>query len=340
MEDLISYAIKNEFYNSIEEEIICSICRNIKLNPVMCSKCQNSFCSNCIEEWKKKSQICPFKCFGPEYINCRIIKNLLSKLTFKCKNNCEVIIPYDKLSSHYDYECEKIEDKEKSKNLLIKYNKLESEYNILEKDYKELKTNFILLLGFKLDSNIIYDNPNDLFFIKDCLLQHYTNTKINLDLIYRASRDGDTSQKFHELCDDKDNGILIVYKTDKNIIFGGFSNAKWCSYSKEDDPKIGQNFTGTVNFLFQLNNRKKYYLRKKENNEKIAAIYCRFNSGPCFGSLGEDIWISGNFFSKNGILHKDKEKGRKCSFDTKYDYELNNGESHFKLVELEAFILK
>ena len=46
MEDLVSYVIKNDYYNSIEDEIICSICKNIKVNPIICSKCQNSFCSN------------------------------------------------------------------------------------------------------------------------------------------------------------------------------------------------------------------------------------------------------------------------------------------------------
>lgn len=338
MEDLISYVIKDSFYNTIEGEIICSICGNIKFNPIMCSKCQNSFCSNCIKEWEKNSQLCPFKCFAPDYINCRLVNSLLSKLTFKCKNNCEEIIPYDKLTNHYDFECKNIEDKEKNQNLLIKYNTLKKKYDILEKEYNELKTNFIILLNFKIDSNIIPDNLNDLFFINNLFYEHYRNKKINLELLYRASRDGDTSKKFHESCDDKVGGILILFKTDKNIIFGGFSDAKWCSYYKQEDPKIGKDMTGTINFLFQLNNKKKYYLRRQEN-EKIAGIFCRQNCGPCFGSCGEDIWITGNILSKSGILHKDKEKGRKCSYNTKFDYELNNGESNFKLVELEAFLL-
>ena len=340
MENLLNYVIKNEFYNSIEEEIICPICKNIKIDPVMCSNCQNSYCSRCIEEWKKKSQFCPFKCFSPNYITPRIIKILLSKLTFKCKNSCEAIIPYDNLINHYDCECANIDDKEKNKNLIIKYNKLEKEYKKLEKDYNELKTNFYILLDFKIDSNIIPNDPNDLFFIKNLLYEHFKNKAINLQLIYRASRDGDTPKKFHELCDDKEGGILIVFKTEKDIIFGGFSSAKWISFSKQEDPKVGKDFTGSINFLFQLNNKKKYFLKKNENNEKISGIFCRANCGPCFGSCGEDIWIAGNFLSRNGFLHKDKEKGRFCSYNTKFDYELNNGEPIFKLVELEAFLLK
>ena len=42
---------------------------------------------------------------------------------------------------------------------------------------------------------------------------------------------------------------------------------------------------------------------------------------------------------KGGILHKDKEKGRVCSFETD-DFELSNGEQRFKIEELEAFWLK
>ena len=339
MEDLVRYVIKNDYYNSIEEEIICPICKNIKVDPVLCSKCQNSFCSQCIEEWKKNSQLCPFKCFASNFISSRIIKSLLSKLTFKCKYNCKEIIPYDNLINHYECECANVDDKEKNKNLIIKYNKLQNEYKKLEKEYNEIKNNFILLLDFQIDSKIIPNNPNDLFFIKNLFSEHYKNKKIIFELLYRASRHGDTAKQFHELCDNKEGGTLILYKTDKDIIFGGFTNAKWISYSDEKDPTFGMNLTGTINFLFQLNNKKKYLLKNKENNEDIAGIYSRADCGPCFGSRAEDIWIKSNFLNKEGFLHKDKEEGRYCSYDTKYDYELNNGESSFKLVELEAFLL-
>ena len=339
MEDLTSYVIKDDFYNQIEDEIICIICRNIKIEPIMCTKCQYSFCSECIEEWKKKSQTCPLKCYDPTYVNCRLIKNILSKLKFKCKNSCEEIIPYNKLSAHYDFECKNINEKEKYQNLLIKYNNLDKDYNKLETEYNILKTNFAILLDFKLDSNIIPNDLNDLFFIKNLLYEHYSNKKIFLELLYRASRDGDTPTRFHELCDNKESGILIIFKTDKNIIFGGYSNSKWISYSEHNAPTIGKDLTGSVNFLFQLNNKKKFYLRKKENNEKIAAIFCRNTTGPCFGSCGEDIWITGNFLSKAGLIHKDKNKGRNCSFKYNYDYEINDGDANFKLVELEAFLL-
>ena len=330
--DLDEFVIKDDFYKSIEEEIICSICSNIKKNPMMCEICQNSFCTNCIEKWKIKSNQCPFKCNNPKYVVSRIINNLLSKLNFKCKNNCGEVIPYDKLNNHYEFDCKKIDLKERNKKLLIKYNQLELKYN-------KLKDSFLALLDFKMDSKIIED-PDDLFFLKNCFSQyHQISNKVSLKLLYRASRDGDTGEKFHELCDNKEGGILVLFLTNKNIIFGGFSNAKWISHYNPEKKAAGKDFSGSINFLFQLNNKKIYNLRVVEKPEKGSAIFCRSDCGPCFGSLGEDIWVRTNFLSKEGKLHKDKAKGRKCSFNTKFDYELNNGEPDFKLKELEAFLL-
>jgi len=74
--------------------------------------------------------------------------------------------------------------------------------------------------------------------------------------------------------------------------------------------------------------------------KKLTSIFCREDVGPCFGEFGEDIWIKAeNFLQRGGILHKDKEKGRICSFDTE-DYELSNGEKNFGIKEIEAFWLK
>ena len=327
--NLEDYVIKDDFYNSIKEEITCSICSCIKIKPTMCTKCQNSFCESCIEKWKTKSSECPFKCINPTYTFCRIINNLLSKLNFKCKNNCGENIPYDKLESHYEYECNKLDFKQKNIKLLEKYNILESKYN-------RLMNSFMKLLDLNLDSKIVIE-PDDLVFIKNSLSKYFNN-KIKLKLLYRASRDGDTGPKFHEACDNKDGGILILYYTDENLIFGGFSNAKWISYSNPEKKSAGQNFSGNVNFLFQINTKKIYNLRIAPE-EKINAIFCRSDCGPCFGNLGEDIWCRTNFLTKGGKLHKDKNKGRKCSFDTKNDYELTNGKPDFKLKELEAFLL-
>ena len=328
--NLDDYVIKDDFYNSIQEEITCSICSGIKKKPMMCTMCQNSFCSLCIENWQKKSKECPFKCQNPEFVYCRIINNLLLKLNFKCKNKCDEIIPFEKLESHYEYECKKIDFKEKNKVLLNKYNQILTKYN-------KLKESYFLLLDFNLDSKII-EEPDDLFFIKKLFCNYYKK-KLSFTLLYRATKDGDIASKFHEACDNKAGGTLVLFQTDKNIIFGGFTDVEWISYSNPEKKIVGKSLVGNVNFLFQLNNKKIYTLRKVEKPEKTAAIFCRTDCGPCFGCMGEDIWCHSNFLSKRCLLHKDKDKSRKCSFNTEIDYELTNGERSFMLKELEVFLL-
>ncbi len=137
--NLSDYVIKDDIYKSIEDEIICSICSDIKKDPVMCSKCQNSFCKLCIEQWKKKSKICPFKCSNPIYSSIRLIKNLTSKLHLKCPNGCDEKIPYDNLKKHLEKECKKIDYKLKYEKLLSDFDSLNLKYNDLEKKYSELQ---------------------------------------------------------------------------------------------------------------------------------------------------------------------------------------------------------
>ena len=331
MSGLIEYVIEDDFFNSIKEEIVCTICLDIKRDPIMCSKCQNSYCSKCINNWEKKSLDCPFKCESPTYTPARVVKNLICKLNFRCKNGCKKIIPFEKIQAHYDYECEKI-------NFKDNYEKLLNKYKELMKENEELKQNIDKIFPFKMDSAII-SNKNELFFIYNSLRIYYYNSNIKLELLYRASRDGDNGKRFHELCDKK-RGLLILIKTDKYIKFGGFTDAEFISYQNPEKKAAGKNGYGNINFLFQINKRKVYNLKQSEENKKYAAIFCRSDVGPCFGDLGEDIWIKpDHFLQKGGILHKDKEKGRICSYETG-DYELNDGESRFKIDELEVFWLK
>ena len=326
MDNLIEYAIKDEIFKSIEDEITCSICQNIKINPLMCSKCQNSFCSKCIKN-PHINEKCPFNCYQSTFAPARIVKNLLSKIKFKCFNGCNEIIPYNKLEAHYELECKKIDYKTKYQTLLSKFNQLNS-------DFSELQMNFNKILNFEMNS-VIIENQNELFFVYSSIKKYYKNFK--LELLYRATKNGDSGKDFHELCDNKPGGVLILIKTDKNLKFGGFSDAEWVSFLDEKKPANGKNVCGKINFIFQINLRKVYEL--KFFMKKLTSIFCRSDVGPCFGELGEDIWIKPNFLSRGGLLHKDKEKGRKCSYDTQ-DYELNNGERKFGIKEIEAFWLK
>lgn len=116
---------------AIENCMICTICDGVVYQPLQCVKCENLFCKNCIEEWRKKSDSCPYKCQNFELKENKIIKNILSNLKFKCKNGCDIQIPYNDLKEHYEEKCPKLDFKSKYESLLEQFNKLQVEYDTL-----------------------------------------------------------------------------------------------------------------------------------------------------------------------------------------------------------------
>ncbi len=68
-------------------------------------------------------------------------------------------------------------------------------------------------------------------------------------LVYRGSRDGFVPSSFHEKCDTLKNSLIIV-KTAKNFIFGGYTNASWCSsHSGLNSPIInGSNNSANIDY--------------------------------------------------------------------------------------------
>ena len=54
-----------------------------------------------------------------------------------------------------------------------------------------------------------------------------------LKLLYRGSRDGFLPSDFHSYCDFKNETVMLI-KSDKDSIFGGYTNIQWMG-SKLDD---------------------------------------------------------------------------------------------------------
>jgi hypothetical protein len=66
---------------------------------------------NCLQKWLKESGKCPLKCEDPDFKMKphKIIRNMLSKLQLKCRNEangCSEIIDYEKLEVHEEVECQ------------------------------------------------------------------------------------------------------------------------------------------------------------------------------------------------------------------------------------------
>ena len=95
----IKTIIKNEMYNAFKDLISCSICSNVLINPVMCMKCQTTFCKRCADDWSQKNEKCIKGCSEPNYEICKTKKDILSKLKFKCQK-CELEFQYDDAEEH------------------------------------------------------------------------------------------------------------------------------------------------------------------------------------------------------------------------------------------------
>lgn len=93
-----------ESYKSFGEELTCSICIHIVLEPVMCSECENLFCKTCINDLRKSSNKCPNRCIFREKELGLMLKKLLSKVEFHCyffKSGCNAITNYEDFIKHF-----------------------------------------------------------------------------------------------------------------------------------------------------------------------------------------------------------------------------------------------
>ena len=169
----------------------------------------------------------------------------------------------------------------------------------------------------KILSNSIYK----IDFILKYLREHDKSNSFSwLDLLYRASRDGDSTETCHRLCDDKQN-ILIIIKSETGYIFGGYTKIGFRTVPNFDH-KIDN-----YSFLFSYNSDKIYPVIKNE------AVICHLDEsyGLCFnGSLS----FRGNFM-KYRVSSINGGKTRFTGF--REIYEMNGGESQFIIRELEVF---
>ena len=100
--------------------ITCEICKGILIDPIQCQKCNKIFCKKCNINPKNKEK-CKFGCQNAQVKPLKIIKNVLSKLKFECKNKCGEVIPYDDYFNHHGKTCKNFNYQE---NYIRKLNKL------------------------------------------------------------------------------------------------------------------------------------------------------------------------------------------------------------------------
>ena len=215
-------------------------------------------------------------------------------------------------------------------------------YRTLENQNQENQSSFYNRTNPNLNNiNISKDSINsrivnyeDIIFIQNRIKEINPRIKdVYFSLVYRATEDGDKAVNFHNKCDKIGPNIVLI-KTNKGFIFGGFTFRNWEHLPRDIDinrPNLGSASRDANAFGFNINNQKIY------NNERPNefAIWCNRNFGPTFKN---------NLFQ---IFDSCLKKGGYCTVrrsshfgGQKTDFEITGGESKFKVDELEVFEVK
>jgi hypothetical protein len=222
-----------------------------------------------------------------------------SKNDFKSlKNTLQVFIPFIKfhnlsskefLDKVFPYE--KIFPKDLYKDLLRAFLSL-SDPNSRPSD--KLESGIIKESKKTVDSKIITHQHVEIISkwidrleVTDKLISSY-----EFKLLFRASRDGHSRNKFHELCDNQPRTVTLVRMKDDSSskILGGYNSNEWKSSGGYETTKDS--------FIFSFNDNDKidnYILSRVINKKK--AIYNSNYSGPSFGCSDLHIW---NLYVNNG----------------------------------------
>ena len=95
----------------------------------------------------------------------------------------------------------------------------------------------------------------------------------NTVLLFRKTKDGDSYETFHKLCDNKGDTVVLI-KSTEGFTIGGYTPLDWdvASGSKKDKET----------FLFSLTQNKKF----TKNNSNGYSIHCDKTCGPFFHYIG------------------------------------------------------
>ena len=299
-----------------------------------------------IEE-KNENLVIKFNIFMPNG------KNKLIEIELKkCMRDTNFIINYllEKIkslevnikNSEEDYKIEKIKNESEIRGLKEIISKNQSEIKNLKENNLNIKnenkklweeidrlkkyhaiTNQKENKIINFDSKII-QSKDSISFILDYIKQNDKTFNFNnIKLLFRGSRDGERTKTCHELCDNKQN-VLIIMKSETGYIFGGYSKVGF---------KVNNNFDYKIDnncFLFSLNLNKIYPAIK----DKKVICHIEETKGLCFYS---SLSFYDYFMSKK--QNKIMSDIQKYFNNFENIYEINGGEKFFKCNELEVFQL-
>ena len=186
--------------------------------------------------------------------------------------------------------------------------KKDEQIKILQNEINEINS---IKLIFKEQIEKEKERINDLNKISKWI---DSNKEITYKLLFKKTRDGDTTKRFHDFCDNKGKTVTII-ETNEGKKFGGFTNENWDLFSGY---KKNEN-----DFVFSLDLNKIYKLQDN------GSICCGEKEGPYFGYGGtnSDIRIS------NGTLNYGQTIG--ISFGS--NKELTGGKKDYCIKEIDVY---
>ena len=253
-----------------------------------------------------------------------LLKKEIGKLNVKIKNMGGEEEENEDDESEEDEESQKKKKKKKKKIKKVEESEDDSDNEDKNKKKKEDENIGEFIYEEFLDSTKIIKEKKEIDIVLDKIRIIFHNSYknfVNLKLLYSASKDGDSAEIFHSLCDGK-APLVVLIKTTKNVIFGGYTEAPY-SFSKK---RVGNKDDNA--FIFSINKMKTYDVEKGTN------ATCSFKDyGPVFyGYEYCNIYLFGDFFNDEGNVAKKGDR-----YNTTEDFEINNGEQKFLVKELEVF---
>jgi len=210
-------------------------------------------------------------------------------------------------------------------------NKILKDNDNMKKEIEELKNDVLILKKEKEERDkienekkeIINNNFSDSSIIENyedkCMISNWIkpNTKIKLELLFKASRDGDSIFTFNQKVAGK-SPTLVIVKNTVGFIFGGFTSMEW---------NMNENYQNDYSaFIFSINNKRKYEIKGEAAGN---AIY-KNNSLFAFGS-GHDFAIYDQCTTRNDNYANCGSTYRNNSFN-----ELT-GDYNFRVQECEVY---
>jgi hypothetical protein len=150
----------------------------------------------------------------------------------------------------------------------------------------------------KLDSNIITKTSSQ---ASDLLKLCEFDLKRKFTLVYRASRDGFSTEHFHAKCDNIPKTLSIIKARDNGNVFGGYTECTW----NHNGLKYKQDNNA---FIFSLVNKDNKPIKMKQTNPASAifpysSYHITFGAGHDFKTATNSN-TSGESYSELGYTYK------------------------------------